>query len=223
MIKRNNKKNHDTIDSMIDIDTDSNKSSSDISSEIAEKELRSARAKNGLRNVLTIGIMMLIVILIRLFVVTPFVIPSESMEDTILVGDYVLSESCSYWTGSPQQGDIVTFKDPEAQDSKHARTLIKRVIATEGQVVTLKDGKVYVNGNQLDEKYVDNKPTLPLQEASGIDIDYPYKVPAGCVWVMGDNRTDSADSRYFGPVRIDLITGKAFYRYFPFDRIGILH
>ncbi len=150
------------------------------------------------------------------FVVKPYEIPSESMEDTIMTGDRVLSERISYLGTSPAQGDIVTFTDVE--DS--SRVLIKRVIAVAGQQVDLKDGSVYVDGSKLDESYTDDKQSLPL--ASGHDISYPYTVPEGYIWVMGDNRTNSSDSRYFGAVPVSNVTGHAFFRYWPLERIGPL-
>ena len=150
------------------------------------------------------------------FVVKPYEIPSESMEDTIMTGDRVLSERISYLGTSPAQGDIVTFTDVE--DS--SRVLIKRVIAVAGQQVDLKDGSVYVDGSKLDEPYTDDKQSLPL--ASGHDVSYPYTVPEGYIWVMGDNRTNSSDSRYFGAVPIANVTGHAFFRYWPLERIGPL-
>ena len=148
------------------------------------------------------------------FVVKPYEIPSESMEDTIMTGDRVLSERISYMGSSPAQGDIVTFTDVEDP----TRVLIKRVIATAGQQVDLKDGSVYVDGSKLDEPYADGKQSLPLVNER--DISYPYTVPEGYIWVMGDNRTNSSDSRYFGAVPVSNVTGHAFFRYWPLDRIG---
>lgn len=154
--------------------------------------------------------------LITNYVVKPYEIPSESMEDTIMPEDRVLSERISYMNSSPQTGDIVTFTDVENPD----RVLIKRVIATAGQQVDLKDGSVYVDGTKLEEPYTDEKQSLPLSNER--DISYPYTVPEGSIWVMGDNRTNSSDSRYFGPVPLSNVTGHAFFRYWPLERIGWL-
>lgn len=97
-------------------------------------------------------------------------------------------------------------------------SFVKRVIATSGQTVDLKDGKVYVDGRRLDESYAmgESKP-LDAHLSSAPD-SYPYTIPDGCIWVMGDNRENSADSRYFGPVEEDSVIGIVFARYFPFDR-----
>lgn len=151
------------------------------------------------------------------FVVKPYRIPSGSMLETIQLEDRVLSEKISYYTGTPQYGDIVTFVDPQDPD----RVLIKRVIATAGQTVDLKDGTVYVDGQPLDESaYTLGKPSYELDSIAG--VSYPYTVPDDCIWVMGDNRTDSADSRYFGAVPISNVTGHAFFTYWPISSIGPL-
>ncbi len=152
------------------------------------------------------------------FVVKPYRIPSGSMLETIQLEDRVLSEKISYYFGEPSQGDIVTFVDPE--DS--SRVLIKRVIATAGQTVELKDGIVYVDGQALQEDaYTLGKPSYELDSIE--DVTYPYTVPEGKIWVMGDNRTDSADSRYFGAVDVSSVTGHAFFTYWPLSSFGFLN
>lgn len=152
--------------------------------------------------------------LVTHFVIQPYEIPSGSMENTIEVGDRVFSEKVSYAFNDPQRGDIITFTDPSDPD----RVLIKRVVATEGQTVELINGLVYVDGEPLNEPYTQGKPSEDLNSG----ITYPYTVPEGYVWVMGDNRTNSADSRAFGAIPIDSITGRAIFTYWPFDRLGFL-
>ena len=160
-----------------------------------------------------------ITVLLRLFVFVPYEIPSGSMEDTIMTGDMVFSEKVSYYFRGPQRGDIVTFDDPEVAN----RTLIKRVIAVGGQTVDLVNGKVVVDGVSLDEPYTSGKESHPLSRtAPGVTIEYPYKVPEGSIWVMGDNRTSSQDSRYFGAVKTSSITGRAAIVYWPVTDIGVL-
>ena len=176
-------------------------------------------ARSIISLVIMVAAVALITIGLRLFVFVPYEIPSGSMEDTIMPGDMVFSEKISYYTRTPQYGDIITFADPEVA----GRTLIKRVIATEGQTVELIDGYVYVDGVQLDEPYVGGKESYPLSHTSAnADVSFPYTVPEGCVWVMGDNRTASQDSRYFGAVKIDTITGRAAMVYWPVKHIGLL-
>lgn len=153
--------------------------------------------------------------LLRTFVIEPFQIPSASMEETIQTGDMVFAEKISYQFSDPEQGDIVVFSDPQVP----SRTLIKRVIATEGQTVDLRDGVVYVDGVALDEPYTQGLPSYPLHTVSNVNITYPYTIPEGSVWVMGDNRTNSSDSRYFGPISEDAVFGKVLCIYWPFDHL----
>ena len=158
---------------------------------------------------------------IRYFVAEPFIIPSASMTDTLEVGDRLIGEKITYKSSSPKAGDIVTFTDPE--DS--SKTLIKRVIAVAGQTVELKNGYVYVDGEMLSESYTDGKPSYPLDgHASSLseDVSYPYVVPEGCIWVMGDNRTNSLDSRYFGAIPVSSVTSRAVFVFWPLDHIGTL-
>lgn len=154
---------------------------------------------------------------IRAFIMQPYQIPSGSMENTIMTGDNLFSERVSYYFGTPQRGDIITFADPEIP----SRVLIKRVIATEGETVTLVNGRVLVDGKVIDEPYVKGQ-SYPLKTAPGVEVRYPYTVPAGEVWVMGDNRENSQDSRYFGAIPVDTVTGKAFLIYWPLSQIGFL-
>ena len=169
---------------------------------------------------LVIEILLIVIVAIGLatlftrFVMQPYEIPSGSMEQTIEVGDRVFSEKVSYMFGDPVQGDIITFEDPA--DSE--RVLIKRVIATGGQTVDLRDGVVYVDGVPLDEPYTQGKPSNDLNSG----ITYPYTVPEGHVWVMGDNRTNSQDSRYFGAIKESSVTGKAIFIYWPLTDVGPL-
>ena len=102
------------------------------------------------------------------------------------------------------------------------RVLIKRCIAVGGQTVDLVDGRVVVDGVALDEPYTRGLPSEPLKTALGVEVSYPYTVPEGHLWVMGDNRTNSNDSRYFGAVDEDTLTGRAALVYWPFNNFGLL-
>lgn len=151
--------------------------------------------------------------LIRTFVVEPYVIPSESMLETIQVSDKVLGEKLSYRFGDPEAGDIITFADPEDP----ATTLIKRVIATPGQTIDLLDGQVYVNGELKEEPYAVGE-TYPLSMSSSVldaPISFPYTLSEDEYWVMGDNRENSLDSRYFGPISKSSVTSKAWVIFWP--------
>ena len=152
------------------------------------------------------------------FVHQAFAVPSGSMEGTIMTGDRVYAEKVSYLFRDPEPGDIVTFQDPEIP----GRVLIKRCIAVGGQTVDLVDGRVVVDGVALDEPYTRGLPSEPLKTALGVEVSYPYTVPEGHLWVMGDNRTNSNDSRYFGAVDEDTLTGRAALVYWPFNNFGLL-
>jgi len=166
-----------------------------------------------------LGIAILLTWGIRTFVLEPYEIPSGSMQDTIEIGDRVFSEKVSYAFNDVQQGDVITFTDPTNPD----QTLIKRVIARGGQTVDLRDGVVYVDGAALDEPYTEGKESNPLPNTyGGVEISYPYTVPTDCLWVMGDNRTNSSDSRYFGAIPESSVSGHAFYIYWPFEHAGSL-
>lgn len=180
------------------------------------------RGGGFLRSLLSIiGAVALVLVLswgLRTFVVEAYEIPSGSMEDTIMTGDRLFYEKVTYYFEEPQRGDIVAFADPEIP----SRILTKRVIATGGETVDLIDGQVYVNNVPLNEPYVDGEPSEPLTPAYGTEITYPYTVPEGELWVMGDNRTNSQDSRYFGAIDVLSVTGKALLTYWPLDHFGLV-
>ncbi|RVU98728.1 signal peptidase I [Coriobacteriales bacterium OH1046] len=161
---------------------------------------------------------LVLAVLVRTFVIEPYKIPTGSMEQTIQVGDRVIGEKVSYRFRDPQPGEIVTFL--REQDG-HTDTLIKRVIAVGGQTVDLRDGAVYVDGVALDEPYVGGQPTLPLQ-GGDLPIAYPYTVPEGYLWVMGDNRTNSRDSRAIGPIRVEDVTSHAVVIFWPPEDIATI-
>ncbi|HQE69715.1 MAG TPA: signal peptidase I [Atopobiaceae bacterium] len=160
----------------------------------------------------------ILTVFVRVFVAESYEIPTGSMEQTIQIGNRVLGEKISYRFRDPQPGEIVTFL--REQDG-HTDTLIKRVIAVAGQTIDLRDGVVYVDGIALDEPYVENQPTLPLQ-SDDPSISYPYTVPEGYLWVMGDNRTNSRDSRAIGPIKVDDVTSHAVVIFWPPEDIATI-
>lgn len=149
---------------------------------------------------------------IRTFVVQPYVIPSGSMIPTIELQDRVIANKFIYRFTEPQRGDIVVLDDPTGS----VDTLIKRVIAVGGETVDLVGGEVVVDGVVLDEPYTHGLPSEPMIQ------EMPYTVPEGHVWLMGDNRTNSADSRVFGSVPLSEIKGRAIIRFWPPERIGLM-
>lgn len=177
---------------------------------------RGGGARGVLEFVIIFAVALGIALVLRTFVVEPYEVPTGSMEPTIESGNMILAEKVSI---DPQYGDIVTFADP----TQDGRTLVKRVIATAGQTVDLRDGTVYVDGSALSEDYVHGKRSDPLPTTMpGVSISYPYTVPDGCIWVMGDNRTNSSDSRYFGAVPVRSVTGEGFFTYWPLSEVGVL-
>ena len=154
---------------------------------------------------------------IKGFVAQPFIVPTGSMIPTIELRNYLLAEKITYrFVRKPQYKDIVVFSNPTHDPA--APILIKRLIATGGQTVNLKDGAVYVDGKKLDEPYTYGKPSYPLNPA----IKFPYRVPDGNYWMMGDNRTNSGDSREFGSIPASAVIGHAVWTYWPIAKFGEL-
>jgi len=170
-----------------------------------------------------------VALLVRLFAVQAFYIPSESMEPTLEVNDRVLVNRLSYKLHDVNRGDVIVFEKPESLVTQagpnEIKDLIKRVVALPGESVVFQDGNVYIDGRQLDEPYLPAG-TVTQTGPGGVTwthrctIDDPCVVPAGTVWVMGDNRSNSEDSRWIGPVDQDLIVGRAFVTVWPPDRLG---
>jgi signal peptidase I len=161
-----------------------------------------------------------VALLVQAYLVKPYRIPSQSMENTLLIGDRVLVDRISWRFGEPHRGDIVVFHSPFK-----GPVLIKRIIGMPGDTVSLSGGHVYINGHPLKEPYVRRvdgqpEPTDPFSNGLPWSLEEPFHVPAGHYFMMGDNRTDSGDSREFGPVARNQLVGRAFARYWPPSRIG---
>jgi signal peptidase I len=158
-----------------------------------------------------------IALLVEAFLIQAFWIPSPSMEPTLEVGDRVLVNKLSYKFHDVNRGDVVVFERPPGASTGQngeIKDLIKRVIAVGGDTIEAKEGEVYVNGERVDENYLEpGTPTdnLPLKT-----------IPDGHLFVMGDNRTNSEDSRIFGPIDEDAVVGRAFIRVLPITDIGWL-
>ena len=169
----------------------------------------------------------LLALLLRSFVVQAFRIPSGSMEDTLLVGDFLLANKFIYGPvipftpirlpglRKPKPGDIVIFRFPR---NPH-KDFIKRVIAVGGQVVEIRNKRVYVDGREVPlppkAKFMD--PNILPREVSPRDNFGPVRVPKGYLFVMGDNRDNSLDSRYWGFVPLKNVKAKAMIIYFSWN------
>jgi signal peptidase I len=162
-----------------------------------------------------------VALLISATSVQAFFIPSKSMESTLHVGDRVLVNKWSYRLHPIHRGDIVVFSKPKDEQASNINDLIKRVIGLPGDKVSIANGHVYINGQQLNEPYLD-----PGTITAGVAGQWqctpqvPCVIPKGQIWVMGDNRSDSEDSRYFGPIPESSVVGRAFFRIWPINRIG---
>lgn len=157
----------------------------------------------------SMGILIAVVVLagiLRWFVLQPYLIPSPSMEPTLVHGDRILVNRLAYRFWAPNRGDIVVFAYPK--DPK--RTFVKRVIALEGETVELRDNQVFINGRVIQEPYL---------KAGDYPPYGPETVPANRVLVLGDNRRQSGDSRDWGLLDKSALIGKAWFIYYPLNRI----
>lgn len=170
----------------------------------------------------TVVVVLVIFLPLITFVVQGYRIPSGSMEDTLLIGDFLFADKITYGARipfhsqsrmpglrEPVAGDIVIFKSPLTGE-----TLIKRCVAIAGQRLEIRDKVLYIDGIRVDESHVKLNPRARNPR---IDNFPPYVVPPGYIFCLGDNRDSSFDSRFFGPVAMHLIIAKADILYFSFD------
>lgn len=164
----------------------------------------------------TIVIAFILAFLIRTFVVQAFYIPSGSMEPNLQIGDRILAYKFLYGLKNVKRGDIIVFKFP--LDPR--KDFIKRVIGLPGDIIKVENKEIYVNGKQLSEPYIVHGDKWN----SGFPRDEypPTPVPAGSLFMLGDNRDSSDDSRYWGFVPAKNIVGEAFLVYWPLWRIRIM-
>lgn len=160
-----------------------------------------------------IGGALLAALVIKSFLFQAFYIPSESMLPTLEKQDRVLVNKLSYRLHDINRGDVVVFERPP-NEAGVIRDLIKRVVGLPGETVEAKDGKMFIDGEALREPY--------LPRGATTSTFGPEKIPAGHVWVMGDNRANSADSRVFGSISSSSVVGRAFVRVWPLNALGLL-
>jgi signal peptidase I len=185
----------------------------------------------------------LVFLVIKPFIVQTFFIPSESMVPTLEISDHLLVNRFVYRFQSPKRGDIVVFKAPLTATDGEDKDFIKRLIGLPGDVLQIKVegvdplyglpfGTLYVNGKRSEERYLDEQHhilcapirTNPLDTTHpSIDLRQPYKVPTGTYFMMGDNRNNSNDSRYWGPLDKSRVIGKAAVLFWPVNRASAFH
>lgn len=179
---------------------------------------RRHRRRSGTRNliewVLVIGGALLVALVIKVFLLQAFYIPSRSMEPTLRIGDRVLVNKMSYKLHDINRGDIVVFERPPGEAAGEIKDLIKRVIGLPGETIESIDGRVVIDGRVLEEPY--------LAEGTSTEGLTRQVVEEGKIFVMGDNRGDSRDSRFFGQIDQDLVVGRAFVRVWPLTHLGVL-
>jgi signal peptidase I len=170
----------------------------------------------------------LIALFIRTFIVQAFKIPSGSMEPTLLVGDYLVVNKFIYgirvpFTNTkffqfekPQRGDIIVFIFP----LDPSKDFIKRVIGTEGEKVQIINKKIYINDKLIDDPWGYFEDIGSAEYRHAVENFGPVVVPEDCLFVLGDNRNNSEDSRFWGFLRVEAVLGKAFIIYFSWNRHG---
>ena len=173
---------------------------------------------------------LLVAFLIKTFLMQAYYIPSSSMTPALQVGDRVLVNKLSYEFGEVSRGDLVVFKQTEV-DTGNKTDLIKRVIATEGELLEISDGEIFItekggkDRKLLVEPYLAEGVTTQGFAFEGLCPESEANtclVPENFIFVMGDNRSGSRDSRYFGPVKTDDIVGRAFIRIWPLGSLKLL-
>lgn len=172
--------------------------------------MRKKRKSELIEWIKSFAIALSIVLFVKFFVFDIIPIENVSMQPTLYGGDRVFLDMIAYKFSTPKRSDVVIFTPPVDKDSYY----IKRVIGIPGDIISIHDGSVFINGRRLDEPY------LPAGTITNGDLS--ASIPKGFVFVMGDNREDSSDSRDFGPISLKSVKGHALFMVFPFTRAGKL-
>ena len=170
----------------------------------------------------TVVVALSIFLVIYLFFMQPHQVNGQSMEPTFLSGEYVLTDKVSYQTGNPQRGDVVVFHAPEAAGCPEGTgcDFIKRVLALPGDSVAVRDNAVWINGQALPEPYI--PPENVTRAGAFTEGGREIFMGENEYFVVGDNRPFSSDSRVWGPIGKENIVGRAFVRYWPVPKIGLI-
>lgn len=155
-------------------------------------------------------------IVIYLFIMQPNQVKGASMDPTFNSGDYIFTSKVTYKLRAYHRGDVIVFKSPRNPDIEY----IKRIIGLPGDKVKISEGVVYVNEIPLNETYISARTNV--WEGGFSKENQEITVPQEMLFVMGDNRPRSSDSREFGPITFESVIGQVFYRYFPPNKAGII-
>ncbi|MDS1029927.1 signal peptidase I [Bacillota bacterium LX-D] len=158
----------------------------------------------------SVVIAVILAFVIRMFLFQPFYIPSGSMEPTLQVNDRIIVNKLTYRFSEPKRGDIIVFKFP----LDPSRDYIKRLIGLPGETLEIKNSVIYINNKPIKESYL--PPNLHFADFP------PVKIPKNAYFMMGDNRNNSQDSRYWGTLQKNLIIGKAQLIYWPLNRLKLV-
>lgn len=155
-------------------------------------------------------------IVLYLFILQPNQVKGASMEPSFYSGEYILTSKVTYKFRPLHRGDVIVFRSLQNQNIDY----IKRIIGLPGDTVNIRSGDIFVNNQLIQENYIAARTNVWERGFSKDDV--PITVPEGTMFVMGDNRPRSSDSREFGVVPIENIVGQVFYRYYPVTRMGII-
>ena len=171
----------------------------------------------------TLVLTLIIFVVIQSFVAQPYKVQQQSMEHTLEPDQYVLVDKLTPRFDTYKRGDVVVFQPPPDWVQEDNTPFIKRVIGLGGDTVDIHGGSVYINGTALVEPYVfATQPGDPPQPTTVSGDEHRWVVPTGELFLMGDHRSNSADSRTFGPVPTPQVIGRAWLRYWPINVFGIL-
>ncbi len=171
----------------------------------------------------TLVLTLIIFLVIQTFVAQPYKVQQQSMEHTLEPDQYVLVDKLTPRFDDYSRGDIVVFNPPSDWAQEDGTPFIKRVIGLPGDTVEIHDGDVFINGTMLDEPYLyATAPGDPTQPTTSGGNEERWVIPEGELFLMGDHRANSANSRSFGPVEEGSVIGRAWLRYWPLNVFGIL-
>lgn len=169
----------------------------------------------------TLVIALSIFLIVYLFLMQPHQVNGQSMIPNFESGDYVLTDKVSYRLGEPKRGDVVVFHAPSGANCPEGTgcDFIKRVVGLPGESIEVKNSQIFVNSEPLGEVYI---PDEFQTEAGNFTKNHSVSLGSNQYFVVGDNRPHSSDSRVWGPIDKSMIVGKAFFRYWPPETMGVI-